>query len=157
MEPQDHPRSEFPEPLWFYVLSHHTRDALHRTIHVQVGSREIYLCTRCTAKYLGLIMVFVGNMVWYPVFLGLQSSPPVLILGSFLPLPVFLAWFHQKLTGKNNSTPLRVVTGLLMGWAEGFLAASLVFGPLPLLLYWVGVFAAYGIATFVILFLKKIF
>jgi len=98
--------------LFFLLLSHHTREELHRTIRLKVMGRDLYLCARCTGIAAGLAAYALsGQRV-----AALLDNPLLLLL---LPAPAMIDWVTQTVGLRESNNPLRVATGFLLGacWA----------------------------------------
>jgi uncharacterized membrane protein len=106
----------------FLLTAHHPPDQLHRTFHVRVGQRSLYLCTRCLGQWLGFLL----SIAWALVLMNGESSPVVdLLILALLPLPVALDWSTQTLGYRESSNLVRIITGFLYGVALGLFAAHL--------------------------------
>jgi len=99
--------------LLFLVLSHHTREELHRTIRLRVMGRDLYLCARCTGIAAGLAAYAVVSQQVAPLLL---NNPLLLLL---LPAPAMIDWVTQTVGLRESNNPIRVATGFLLGacWA----------------------------------------
>ena len=115
--------------LLFLLLSHHKPDKLHRTIHINIRGKTIYLCARCTGKYSALLSVFIAWFLGYG-FPAWAYFP----LFTFLPLPSVVDWFTQSCKLRESKNTIRVCTGFLLGIAEGLVLLTIVKGMLHLFL-----------------------
>ena len=104
------------------LLSHHSPDQLHRTIHISLCGRSVFLCARGVGRYSGLFSAVVASQ-----FLTLPTQAYLLIF-LFFPLPSTLDWATQKLGLRESRNTTRVFTGFLVGISQGFLLISLTRG-----------------------------
>jgi uncharacterized membrane protein len=131
--------------LLFLLLSHHKPDKLHRTIHINIRGKAIYLCARCTGKYSALLSVFIAWFLGYG-FPAWAYFP----LFTFLPLPSVVDWFTQSCKLRESKNTIRVCTGFLLGIAEGLVLLTIVKGMLYLFLSALAVFATYVLSIYII-------
>jgi uncharacterized membrane protein len=125
------------ESLLFLLLSHHRADKLHRTIHLRIGQRDLYLCARGVGRYSGLVAAFIMNG-----FLGipLWLYPYGFV---FFPLPSTMDWATQKIGLRESRNSIRVSTGFLLGVSQGLLIISFLKGLRPTTQFGVGVLIIY--------------
>lgn len=136
--------------LLFLLLSHHRPEKLHRTIHVSFRGRDVYLCARCTGKYLGILSVFVA---W---FLSLDFPTGLYLpLFSSLPVPSTLDWITQGCKLRESRNTIRVCTGFLLGISEGLFLLMLVKGMFYLFLLALAMVGAYIFSVYVIAWKTK--
>src|SRR5207244_8936523 len=95
-------------PLWLFILSHHSYSKLSHTIRVSLGTREVYLCARCTG--IGVGMLIGLSYVNYLAYDFLQY--PVLIVG-FVLLAI-VAWLFQVFSLNDRTTSCRLVNSALV-------------------------------------------
>lgn len=109
--------------LLFLLLSHHRPERLHRTLHLRLRGRNIYLCARCTGEFMGILALFI------PWFLGIELPPWLFLpLISILPLPSAADWVTQSCKLRESRNTIRVSTGFLLGITKGLLLLMLVKG-----------------------------
>ena len=125
-------------PLWLFILSHHSYSKLSHTIRVSLGTREVYLCARCTG--IGVGMLIGLSYVNYLAYDFLQY--PVLIVAFVL--PAIVDWLFQVFRFKNSTNPRRLVTGALVGQTYLVVLIALARGWFELLLYYALVLAIYA-------------
>ncbi|PVX24919.1 MAG: hypothetical protein CW716_09115 [Candidatus Bathyarchaeum sp.] len=107
----------------FLLLSHHMPEKLHRTIHLNIGGKNIYLCARCTGDYSGTLTILVA---W---FLGLKLPTWLYLpLVAILPLATVIDWLTQSCKLRESRNTLRVTTGFPLGIAKGLILLMLVQG-----------------------------
>ncbi|MCI4340426.1 MAG: DUF2085 domain-containing protein [Thermoplasmata archaeon] len=116
-----------PRP-WEYLLSHHLPDRYDRTLRLPVGRRSVRLCTRCTAQLAGLGAFVLAAVLAIPAGPGLLS-PSLQLLVALAPLPAAADWTTQAIGRRESSTPVRLVTGALLGFAFSDLLSLLVLRP----------------------------
>jgi len=131
-------------PVWFFILSHHSYSKLSHTIRVRLGTKEVYLCARCTGIGMGMM---VGLLyVNYLAYLFLQY--PGLVVAFVFPAAV--DWLFQVFRLRNSTNPRRLVTGALVGQAYLVGLIALARGWFGLLLYYALAFAAYAAILYVL-------
>ena len=128
--------------LWFYLLSHHSSSKLHRTIHLRVIKKDIYLCARCTGIFLGFVTSFF--------LFGTISSLAAFVMMALFPLPAAADWITQTLGIRESKNWIRVGTGYLLGITWGFLFSFLLRGYLSMFLCALLVLAIYYGVVYVI-------
>ncbi len=128
--------------LWFLLLSHHGPSRLHRTFHLRVVGKDVYLCARCTGIFLGFITAFF-------LFSALSSATAFVLMALF-PLPTAADWVTQTLGLRESKNWIRVGTGYLLGVAWGFFLSFLIGGNLKIFLYGLMVLAVYYGAIYTI-------
>lgn len=129
----------------FLLLSHHPSERLHRTIHLGFRRRNVYLCARCTGRYLGLVGVFVAYSLrlGFPLWLNLP-------LISVLPLPAMVDWFTQSCKLRESKNSLRLGTGLLLGIIEGLLLLLLINGVICMFVVGMTIIGVYVFSIYMI-------
>ncbi|HVH15033.1 MAG TPA: DUF2085 domain-containing protein [Candidatus Angelobacter sp.] len=131
-------------PLWFFMLSHHSYSKLSHTIRINLGSRQVYLCARCTGIGVGMLvgLSYVNYLAY-----GLLQYPALIV--AFV-LPAIVDWLFQVFRFKNSTNPRRLVTGVLVGqtYLGGLIA--LARGWFDLLLYYALAFAVYALVLYAI-------
>ena len=136
--------------LLFLLLSHHSPEKLHRTIHISFRRKNVYLCARCTGKYLGILSVFVA---W---FLGFDFPTWLYLpLLSILPAPSVVDWMTQSCELRESRNTIRVCTGYLFGFSEGLFLLVLVKGMFYLFLCALVILGAYIFSIYVIAWKTK--
>jgi uncharacterized membrane protein len=131
--------------LLFLLLSHHPSERLHRTIRLGFRGRNVYLCARCTGRYLGLVGVFAAYSLRLSFPLGLYL-PLILVL----PMPAMVDWFTQSCKLRESKNSLRVCTGLLLGITEGLLLLLLINGVLYMFLVGMTIIGVHAFSIYVI-------
>jgi len=131
--------------LLFFLLSHHKPEKLHRTIHLSLRGRTVYLCARCTGIYTGILSVLVA---W---FLGFNLSASLYLpLFSILPAPSIVDWITQSCKLRESRNTIRISTGFLLGISEGLFLLMLVKGMFYLFLHALAILGAYIFSVYVI-------
>ena len=145
------PQSGRKESMWFYIFSHHERDDIKKMIHFKIYGQEIYLCGRCTFRYLAIlitlpIMFYMGYTTHV-----LYQYPLLLLFFLLLPLPVSMAWLHQFLTKKDNPRPIRYTTGYLLGISDSIAIGCIIWWDLILLIVFISVYISYiGVTAYIV-------
>jgi uncharacterized membrane protein len=109
--------------LLFLLLSHHMPEKLHRTIHLNIKGKNIYLCARCTGDYSGTLSILVAWLLGLKLPAGLY-----LPLVAILPLATVIDWITQSCKLRESRNALRVTTGFPLGIAKGLLLLMLIQG-----------------------------
>jgi uncharacterized membrane protein len=104
--------SDRPYNLLFLLTAHHPPCQLNRTFHVGIGSRKLYLCTRCLGQWIGVALSIGWGLITTPAEKNLAES--ILVFG-LLPFPIALDWSTQTLGLRESNNPLRLLTGWLYG------------------------------------------
>lgn len=136
--------------LLFLLLSHHRPEKLNRTIHVSFRGRSVYLCARCTGKYLGILSVIVAGFLGsgFPTWLYLP-------LFSILPVPSIVDWITQCCKLRQSRNIIRICTGYFLGISEGLLLLMLVRGVFSLFPYALAIIGAYVFSIYIIAWKTK--
>lgn len=129
-------------PRWEYLLAHHTPERYHRTLRIDLGSRPLHVCARCTGQAVGFFG-FLGALLSVPVLIGAIQAPVVLVAFALLPAPSALDWIRQSTRRHESTNRLRIATGALLGVAFGGLVALLASGELLFFLGGVGILGVY--------------
>ena len=98
------------------VLSHHSALQTSRTIGVGILGREQRFCTRCSGQWVATA-AFVSLMLVFQVEITLAAWIAIL---SLLPMPALLDWITQTWGIRESTTPLRLITGSILGIGVGF-------------------------------------
>lgn len=130
----------------YLLLAHHPYSELDRTVKICIGKTDLFLCTRCTGQYLGII-VYLSFFLQEPTVNLLISS---IIL---LPLPATLDWLTQTLKWRKSTTLIRLITGFLFGIWIGVLVHAIKAWNINLLI--VMVVQSFGYMSFVMAILYK--
>ena len=138
-----------PDPLepppWEYLLAHHGPGRYDRTLRLPFGRRRVHLCARCTGQGLGVVAFLVGAAVLIaggrPLF-----EPSFQLLIALAPLPAAIDWLSQSMGRRESTTSVRVVTGMLLGFAFADLVALPIVRPWWWFAIGIGIFALYAIA-----------
>lgn len=88
-------------------VEHHPPWLRDRCLCLDLNGRRVYLCARCTGTALGFI---AGSLV------GSAFASPYLI--SLLTLPALIDWGTQKLSLRESTNIIRVLTGFSLGLAS---------------------------------------
>ncbi len=119
-------------------ISHHEGPYLRRCWHFTLRGHTLHVCARCSALLLGVILVLTSrfwiiNLPVTPlnslfIFLASLSAIPITPLTFFLAflvsLPATVDWSTQTLYLRESQNPLRALTGLLLGFAVGYVLTS---------------------------------
>ena len=113
-----------PHPGEFYnhLFTHHSLEEDDHTIVVLIGKIRFYLCTRCTAMILGiLITIFFSSIALYEFNLPIS---PKLALYLVIILPIFplTDWGLQAVLIRKATTISRLITGFILGISMQMLA-----------------------------------
>jgi uncharacterized membrane protein len=131
--------------LLFLLASHHPEKKLDHTIHVTLGGKSVYFCSRCTGIAFGMIVVFGCSI------LGLAFPPAFIFpLIGFLPLVAVADWFTQSARLRQSRTWIRVGSGFLLGISEGLGLLLLFTGFFFGFLAAVGMAAIYGLTVYLV-------
>jgi len=115
--------------LLFLITAHHPPSQLNRTFRVAIGSKRLYLCSRCLGQWIAFYTIVSWCIFVSPVVLDIPTS---LIIYIGLPLPGALDWLTQIFGYRESNNAIRVITGGLYGAALGLYVASLVRGRWPM-------------------------
>ncbi len=137
-----------PGEYYNEVLTHHTIFKDDHTLVFMLGKVRVYLCTRCTAMILGIIISLFLFHIIERVFGFYFPNEYYLYFNIIVPALALLDWGTQKLALRKATTKTRVITGLLIGFAMNNISKS------PQLL---GYHMIIVIVYFVIFFLFMIF
>jgi len=115
------PRSkkEHYKEIIILLLSHHTKDKLHRTLHCRVCNHDIYLCTRCYSTIAGLL-ISSGLLVSLKMHF-LKNTNLSLVLFLFFLLPPMIDWSSQYIGFRESTNRIRFATGFLLGFSISIL------------------------------------
>ncbi len=131
--------------LLFLLASHHPKEKLDHTIHVGLGQKNLYLCSRCTGVALGMTAVFGANA--FSLTFPAEFYLPLIGL---LPLVAVGDWFTQSARLRQSKTWLRVCSGFLLGISEGLGLLLLFNGFYLSFLAAVGMAAIYALTVYLI-------
>lgn len=137
--------------LLFFLLSHHKPEKLHRTIHIRLRGRNVYLCARCTGIYTGILSVLVA---WFLGFFNL-SEWLYLPLFSILPAPSIVDWLTQSCKLRESRNPIRTSTGYLLGISGGLFLLMLIKSMLYLFLQALAVLGGYFFSIYIVAWKTK--
>ena len=98
------------------TLAHHTGTRINRTIGVRVLSWEQRFCTRCSGQW----MATVAGVALMLAFRWDISLLFWMIVLSLLPMSALLDWITQTWGIRESTTPLRMLTGSMLGIGVGF-------------------------------------
>ncbi len=103
------------------LFSHHEPPFMNRCWRISFRGHTLYICARCSALLAGIILaLFIQFNLFY------IEVNPVTFLGAFmLSLPAVFDWSSQTLGLRESQNPFRALTGLLLGYAVGFVFTSL--------------------------------
>jgi len=137
--------SEDEPSLLFLLLSHHSPKKLHRTIHIRIRRRDLYLCARCTGIWAGILSILLA------FFLGLGLPPWLYILLWYvLPAPAIIDWITQSCKLRESKNTIRVGTGYLLGIGLGLVFLLLAKGMLYLFLFALMILGVYILSIYII-------
>ena len=137
------------ESLLFLLLAHHRSDQLHRTIHISLGKRDIYICARGLGRYSGLAAAFILNSF---IRIPLWFYPFSFV---FSPLPSMVDWATQKIGWRESRNAIRVPMGFLLGFGQGLLILSFLKGLKPIYTFGIMVLLVYFICFCVARYWKR--
>lgn len=103
-----------PSSPLFYLLAHHVRSecASHcLALSIPFKRKTLYLCSRCTGLFLGVIFLHILSSLWSVPFDGLQK----LVLAVFLGLPTMIDWTLSKLDFLPSTSYRRFFTAFAAG------------------------------------------
>ena len=121
------PSSEEPR-AWEYLLAHHLPDRYERTLRIRLGARQVRVCTRCSAQVLGVVAFVVGALLAIPAGVA-WFAPSAQLVVVLAPLPAAVDWTTQAIGRRESTSPLRLLTGALLGFAFADLLSLLVLRP----------------------------
>ena len=131
--------------LIFFLLSHHRPEQLHRTIHISIRGKDLYLCARCTGVWAGIISTFLV------FFLGLDLPPWLyLLLLTVLPAPATIDWITQSYKLRESKNATRMGTGYLLGIGWGLFILLLAKGMIHLFLFALMILGVYIFSVYII-------
>lgn len=119
-------------------ISHHEGPYLRRCWHFTLRGHTLHVCARCSALLFGVILVLASRfwIMTLPVtpltsifvFLASLSAIPItpltFSLAFLISLPATIDWSTQTLYLRESRNPLRALTGLLLGFAVGYVLVS---------------------------------
>ena len=132
------------------VLAHHTASRMNRTIGLQVLSWEQRFCTRCSGQWIATV-VCVALMLGF----RLEIAFPIwMVVLALLPMPALLDWITQTWGIRESSTPLRMLTGSILGIGVGFQVVAGVRLDWLAFVGGIGVAVGYALAIYLLLRLR---
>ncbi|OQA45496.1 MAG: hypothetical protein BWY47_02051 [Bacteroidetes bacterium ADurb.Bin302] len=131
--------------LLFLLLSHHPHERLHRTIHIQIKKKNVYLCARCTGTFIGIISIIIANVLGLKIPVSLYFP-----LIAILPLVATTDWFTQSAKLRESTNKIRIFSGFLLGISQGLILLSLLTGLYIIFLLALGAFALYIFSIYLI-------
>ncbi|MDO8056564.1 MAG: DUF2085 domain-containing protein [Candidatus Hermodarchaeota archaeon] len=103
------------------LISHHEPPYMHRCWHLRFRGHTLHICARCSALLVGIILALTIHLFFVQIPIN-----PITFLGAFiLSLPAVFDWSTQTLELRESRNPFRALTGFLLGYAVGFVLASL--------------------------------
>lgn len=129
------------------VLSHHSGSRVDRTIGLRILRGEQRFCTRCSGQWASTAACIILMLVFRVEF-PLAIWMAVLAL---LPMPALLDWITQTWGIRESTTPLRLLTGSILGIGVGFQVVAGVRLDWPAFAGGVGVAVGYVIALYLLL------
>jgi uncharacterized membrane protein len=129
----------------FLLAAHHPKEKLDHTIHVRLGQRNLYLCSRCTGIALGMATIFGAALS--SVTLPTRYYLPII---GILPLFAVVDWFTQSARLRKSNTILRLGSGFMLGLSEGLGFLLLFTGVYLGFLAAVGMAGLYGLCVYLI-------
>jgi len=136
--------------LLFLLLSHHRPEKLHRTIHLNLRGKNVYLCARCIGIYSGILSLFIAWFLGFEIPAWLYL-PLILIL----PLPSAVDWITQSCKLRESKNPIRIFTGFFFGITQGLFLLMLVKGLFYLFLYALVIVGFYFLSVCIIAWKTK--
>ena len=119
-------------------ISHHEGSYLRRCWHFTLRGHTLHVCARCSALLIGVVLVLFSrfwiitlqvtplNSIF--VFLASLSAIPISPLAFFfafmLSMPAIIDWSTQTILLRESRNPMRALTGLLLGFAVGYVLSS---------------------------------
>ena len=134
---------ENKESFWTFLLSHHPPEEYHRCLQITIAGRTFHSCARCTGSYFGFVCGIL--MVYYSIPLPILWVDIIIFL---FPAPGIIDWGTQTFNLRESRNSIRVITGLLYGFAIPIAVQELVYG-----LLWYRVFPVKPVASFIIYFI----
>ena len=131
-------RAEGRLSFWFLILSHHSLAKLSHTFRISVGSRNAFVCARCTGVVIGMIV----GLVYVNILAGWFFQYPILIF--IFTMPAAVDWLLQVFRFRESTNSRRLLTGALIGQTYLVGLIAMVRAWLPLLAYYAIIFAAYS-------------
>jgi uncharacterized membrane protein len=114
-------------PGWEILLSHHFVGRYNRTFCVNIGTRRVHFCARCSGQVLGILGFVV--LYWACLILNVRldtlSAQSVFVFG---PLPAALDWATQTTGTRESSNGLRLSSGILLGMSVADAVSLLILG-----------------------------
>ncbi|MCI4323230.1 MAG: DUF2085 domain-containing protein [Thermoplasmata archaeon] len=108
-------RGNEPRP-WEIILSHHLPHRYGRTIGVRIRGRTVRFCSRCSGQLLGAATFLLVALLRADLPFSLTAlSVQLLFAGA--PLPAALDWLLQSTGRRESSNPVRLLSGLLLGFS----------------------------------------
>ncbi len=132
------------------VLSHHSGSRINRTIGVRILDHEQRFCTRCSGQWVSTAS-FASLMLVFQPEISIAVRLAVLAL---LPMPALLDWVTQTWGTRESTTPIRLITGSLLGAGVGFQIVAGVRLDWAAFAGGMGVAAGYALAIFLLLRLR---
>ena len=129
----------------FLIAAHHPKEKLDHTIHVKLGQKNFYLCSRCTGIALGMATIFGAAL--FSATLPAQYYIPVIGL---LPLFAVADWFTQSARLRKSNSGLRLGSSFMLELSEGLGFLLLFTGVYLGFLAAVGMAAIYGLCVYLI-------
>jgi len=104
-----------PGELYSEVFSHHSILEDNHTIVLRLGKVRVYLCTRCTAMILGVIIS--GTLFWMLSELNQWMFPAEIAIWLVYLAPIIplTDWGLQALHIRPATTTSRLITGFILG------------------------------------------
>ncbi len=144
------------ENIWFYLFAHHNKEQINRLIHFKIFSKDIYLCGRCTFKYIGIIITLLMMFFMGYTSQVLYKYPMLLFLGLFVfPVTSCFAWLYQYLTKNDNPRIIRYATGYMVGISKAFLFGCIIWLDLFLFFIFFSLNFLYIGVLAIIIYIKK--
>jgi uncharacterized membrane protein len=131
--------------LLFLLLAHHPHERLHRTIHISLKRKKIYLCSRCTGTFLGITTILVTNLLG--LRFPLEFYLPFI---SFLPLAAAVDWFTQSAKLRESKNFIRISSGFLLGNAEALFLILIMNGLALTFLFALAILSIYALSIYLI-------
>ena len=132
------------------ILAHHTVSRMNRTIGVRVLRWEQRFCTRCSGQLMATaacvaLMLLLRVEIVLPIWMAVLS---------LLPMPAFIDWITQTWSIRESTTPLRMLTGSILGIGVGFQVVAAVRLDWLAFAGGIGVAIVYALAIYLLLRLR---
>ena len=111
------------DSFWSFLLSHHPPEEYHRCLQINIGKKTIHTCARCTGSYIGFIIGIA--LVYYYISLPMLWLDIIIFI---FPAPGVIDWGTQTYGLRESRNAIRVITGILYGFAIPIAVQELIYG-----------------------------